>query len=109
MAVLVPALCELLGCARRNAEAVTGGPAQVTGCLARQEHAGSYQVKTGSGAVIDLTGLDDLKNHVGQQVTVYGTWSRAEAGDKDDDDDEREERAVVANRVTVVSPTCAPK
>lgn len=55
----------------------------LTGCLSGPNSEGAYELTTG-GQKIEVGGNDELKNHVGHEVTLTGNWaSSAELGEKE--------------------------
>jgi hypothetical protein len=53
---------------------------QLTGCITGPNAEGAYMLTNGRHRKgVEVGGTDDLKNHVGHQVKLNGTWSDAKA------------------------------
>ena len=72
MAILV------LGCfaVAQNSETSKGKPASISGCLSGPNQEGAYMLKTKSHSV-EVGGPDELKNHVGHEVKLTGSWAKS--------------------------------
>lgn len=50
---------------------------QVTGCLSGPDAEGAYKITNGHYKKgLEVGGSDELKNHVGHEVTLVGTWAK---------------------------------
>jgi hypothetical protein len=50
---------------------------QVTGCLSGPDAEGAYKLTNGHYKKgLEVGGNDELKNHVGHEVTLVGTWAK---------------------------------
>ena len=81
------------------------GAATVTGCV-HQEKDGDFELYTSSGEV-ELSG-GALKNHVGHEIKVTGTWVEE---DKEHEEAEHEagERHLKVSKIEMISTTCKAK
>src|SRR5205085_1170155 len=52
---------------------------KLTGCLSGPNDENAYMLKTKAGRSIEVGGKDDLKGHVGHEVTLTGEWARSGA------------------------------
>jgi hypothetical protein len=59
----------------------------ITGCLSGPNNAGAYMLKTASGSV-EVGGSDELKQHVGHEVKLSGTWaaSGSQIGEREENE-----------------------
>jgi hypothetical protein len=92
----------------------------VTGCLSGPTAEGSYVLKTAKGRGFEVGGNDELKNHVGHEVKLTGSWVKSgaeigenESGEKNVEKHETAEHQGVAERhfkvsdIHHVSDTCS--
>lgn len=100
----------------------------LTGCLSGPNDQGAYVLKSAHGPV-EVGGSDELKQHVGHQVKLSGTWasSGSQVGEREEENEkssanakheeaesaERHEKGEASERhfkvsnVTMVSDTCS--
>src|SRR5262245_52000709 len=57
----------------------------ITGCLTGPTEDGTFLLKRVKAGDVQVGGLDGLKDHVGQEVKLTGTWAKsgAEIGEKE--------------------------
>ena len=82
---------------------------QVTGCLAGPNDEGAYTLTNGRYTKgIEVGGNDDLKNHVGHEVTLKGAWgSAADIGEKSTTaESEKTEKHLKVSTIKMVSDSC---
>jgi len=105
-----------------NAQETKSGRSQtsVTGCLSGPNAEGAYVLKTTKGRGFEVGGNDELKNHVGHEVKLTGSWAKSgaeidenETGEKNVEKHETGEHEGVAERhfkvsnIHHVSDTCS--
>ena len=86
----------------------------LTGCLSQAADAGAYRLKT-KAKEVDVRGLDHLKDHVGHEVKLTGTWmdnapktGAAETREKETARTGTEEnRHFMVTKIEHVAATCA--
>lgn len=87
------------------------GETTLTGCLSGPDAEGNYELQHGSKKV-DVSGSDELKQHVGHTVKLHGTWAKAsEAGEKEGAEkgeakSEKGERHFQVSSLEQISETC---
>lgn len=88
MAILV------LGCfaVAQNSQSTQGKPASITGCLSGPNQEGAYLLKTKMHSV-EVGGTDELKNHVGHEVKLTGSWAKSGTGIGENEPAEKHESA----------------
>jgi hypothetical protein len=68
----------LLGCfaVAQNSQSNQGKQTSLSGCLSGPNEEGAYVLKTKSHSV-EVGGADELKNHVGHEVKLTGSWAKS--------------------------------
>src|SRR5262245_14200105 len=88
----------------------SGKEHSVTGCLSGPNAEGAYELTSGKHKV-ELSGSDELKNHVGHKVTVTGNWEASEAGAtqaaaQKGEKGEKGEKHMKVDTIKMVSESC---
>ncbi|HTC93327.1 MAG TPA: hypothetical protein VK699_07740 [Terriglobales bacterium] len=86
-----------------------GGEHQVTGCLAGPNDEGVYTLTNGRYTKgLEVGGNDELKNHVGHEVTLKGTWGTAEdiTEKPNTAENEKAEKHMKVSSIKMVSDSC---
>jgi len=95
-----------------KSSAKAGGEHQVTGCLAGPNDEGVYTLTNGKYTKgLEVGGNDELKNHVGHEVKLMGTWaSAADIGEKEaageKKENEKAEKHLKVSSIKMVSDSC---
>jgi hypothetical protein len=68
----------VLGCfaVAQNSQGSEGKQSSISGCLSGPNQEGAYELKTKSHSV-EVGGTDELKNHVGHEVKLTGSWAKS--------------------------------
>jgi hypothetical protein len=68
----------ILGCfaVAQSSQSDKGKPASISGCLSGPNDEGAYMLKTKTHSV-EVGGTDELKNHVGHEVKLTGSWAKS--------------------------------
>lgn len=94
-----------------------GGGATLTGCLSGPNSEGVYDLKSGKRSV-EVGGSDDLKQHVGHEVKLHGSWAKSgseigekeEAGSKGKEEkEEKGERHFKVSSIDMIAESCGGK
>src|SRR5262245_27511558 len=99
------------GAAHDQMSGKKGGTAHATGCLSGPNAEGAYELTSGKHKV-ELSGSDELKNHVGHKVTVSGEWASASEMGESHAAAEKGEKPVKGEKhmkvdsIKMVSETC---
>ncbi len=72
-----------------------GQQAQLVGCLEEGDEAGYYLLTDEDGEEYDVTGIADLKKHLGHKVRLTGSW-----------EEEGESRIFKATKIEHLSADC---
>jgi hypothetical protein len=89
----------------------SGKEHSVTGCLSGPNAEGAYELTSGKHKV-ELSGNDELKNHVGHKVTVTGNWTSASemgethAAASKGEKSEKGEKHMKVDSLKMVSESC---
>jgi hypothetical protein len=89
---------------------------QLTGCVSGPDANGDYTLTNGHHKKgVELTGSDELKQHVGHEVRIAGNWTRESAAKEqsetkaesgEEKTSARPERVFQVSNITMVSDTC---
>ncbi len=94
LAALVVGIAPALLAATDNqaTKPVKPATATITGCLSGPNDEGVFELKT-TTTTVEVGGFADLKDHVGHEVKLTGTWVKtgAEIGEKEDLEKEAKE------------------
>lgn len=85
----------------------------LTGCLSEGTSPGTYELTHGKHKTM-VTGSDELKNHVGHEVKLTGTWeagamaegSESAATEQAEKKTGKEEKEFKASNITHIADTC---